>query len=156
MILQIIDNFTNSVDFFGTNVTIIWKMKGEIYMLKVRKSIFAVVFSAILLIPIGALAASYSPRFDFYHQFTTPNYSMGASNIKLTSHAQTGGKSITFKINVRRVTGWFSDESIGTKSFPGNATSTETYKNNKSGKYFLKFTKTNNGIPTQGWVDMRN
>lgn len=118
-------------------------------MLKVRKSIFAVIFSAVLLIPIGALAASYSPRFDFYHQFTTPNYSMGASNIKLTSHAQTGGKSITFKINVRRVTGWFSDESIGTKSFPGNSTSTQTYKNSKKGKYFLKFTKTNNGIPTQ-------
>lgn len=74
--------------------------------MKKLKVLVSSALSFTLLLPVTAPAALAASKHDFWfefkHQVTSKTYSRGASNIKIYTHADTGGSGGTFNIELYR------------------------------------------------------
>ncbi|MCF7619729.1 hypothetical protein P9D64_20205 [Bacillus sonorensis] len=117
---------------------------------KFKNVIFGTILGFVLVLPVTAQAASNTFWYSFKHELSSRAFSLKASRIYVYLDSYKYGEKGTFRVELHRNTGWFSSEYIGYNNFGKNSKQTKSYKNNKSGNFWLKMKTKNTGKPIDG------
>lgn len=113
-----------------------------------QKFLASFLLISLMVGPLVAYAASYTSEFSFKTSFVGTTRAFNGTNISISATATTNGvksEFSTYSVTLYRKN-LLSSERIGTVNMSMNGTSTRTWTNVGSGKYYFYFSKGTDGV----------